>query len=193
MECGLGDIERAQLKGNASEEELRALEIDKTNKSMLLSWRATRFEIVQVLRKVRPLSLSIIRLTTYTQTRTQVVDEVLKDDSANDQELCHRARGLSLLGTIFESTVPDESEEDNRELEQCAYLPPHPAYMLTLNAQGRRPGCQVEEQTGAERRYAGRAGPRAESCARNASWGTSEQAHAISCGGLVLRQPTTSP
>ena len=31
------DIERAQLKGNASEEELRALEIDKTNKSMLTS------------------------------------------------------------------------------------------------------------------------------------------------------------
>lgn len=60
------DIERTQLKGNASEEELRALEIDKTNKSMLTSWRATRFEIMRILRKVRPLSLSIIRFTTYT-------------------------------------------------------------------------------------------------------------------------------
>ena len=109
---------------------------------------------------------SITCLTTYTQTRTQVVE----NDSANDQELCHRAEGLLLLGAIFESIVPDELEEENRELEWCAYLPPHPAYMLTLTAQGRREGCQAEEQAGAvERRYAGRAGPRAESYARNAS------------------------
>ena len=66
---------------------------------------------------------------------------------------------------MFESIVADELEEENRELERCAYLPPHPAYMLTLNAQGRSRGCQAEEQIGAERRYAGRAGPRAESCA----------------------------
>ena len=127
-------------------------------------------------------------------THTQVVDRVLKDDSANDQELCHRARGLLLLGAIFESAVPNESEEENRKLERCAYLPPHPAYMLTLNAQGRRGGWQAKEQTGAaERLHAGRAGPRAESCARNASWWTNERACATGCGVLVLRQPTTSP
>ena len=47
------DIERAQLKGDASEDELRALEIDVTGKIMLASWRGTRFEVVQVLREVR--------------------------------------------------------------------------------------------------------------------------------------------
>jgi DnaJ-like protein len=47
------DIERAQLKGEASEEELKALEIDVTGKIMLASWRGTRFEVVQVLREVR--------------------------------------------------------------------------------------------------------------------------------------------
>jgi len=47
------DIERAQLKGDASEEELKALEIDVTGKIMLASWRGTRFEVVQVLREVR--------------------------------------------------------------------------------------------------------------------------------------------
>lgn len=92
------DIERAQLKGDASEEELKALEIDVTGKIMLASWRGTRFEVVQVLR--------------------EVVDNVLKDHSANDQELYHRARGLLLLGAIFKSTVPDESDEERRELER---------------------------------------------------------------------------
>jgi X-domain of DnaJ-containing len=47
------DIERAQIKGDASEEELKALEIDVTGKIMLASWRGTRFEVVQVLREVR--------------------------------------------------------------------------------------------------------------------------------------------
>lgn len=47
------DIERAQLKGETSEEELKALEIDVTGKIMLASWRGTRFEVVQVLREVR--------------------------------------------------------------------------------------------------------------------------------------------
>jgi hypothetical protein len=97
------DIERAQLKGDVGEEELKALEIDVTGKIMLASWRGTRFEVVQVLR--------------------EVVDNVLKDHSANDQELYHRARGLLLLGAIFKSTVPDESDEERRELERCVLLP----------------------------------------------------------------------
>jgi len=48
----------------------------------------------------------------------QVVDNVLKDHSASDQELYNRARGLLLLGAIFKSTVPDESDEERRELER---------------------------------------------------------------------------
>ncbi|KAI0272343.1 X-domain of DnaJ-containing-domain-containing protein [Gloeopeniophorella convolvens] len=92
------DIERAQLKGEVGEEELKALEIDVTGKIMLASWRGTRFEVVQVLR--------------------EVVDNVLKDPTAPDQELYHRARGLLLLGAIFKSTQPDESDEERRELER---------------------------------------------------------------------------
>jgi X-domain of DnaJ-containing len=51
------DIERAQSKGDTSEEELKALEYDVTGKIMLASWRGTRFEVVQVLREVRPVSI----------------------------------------------------------------------------------------------------------------------------------------
>ena len=54
------DIERAQLKGDAGEEELRALEIDVTGKILLASWRGTRFEVVQVLREVRPCATTCV-------------------------------------------------------------------------------------------------------------------------------------
>ena len=46
------DIERAELKGDTSVEELKALEIDVTGKIMVAFWRGTRFEVVQVLREV---------------------------------------------------------------------------------------------------------------------------------------------
>ena len=48
---------------------------------------------------------------------------MLKDHGATDQELYHRARGLLLLGAIFKSTIPDESDEERRELER--YVHPH--------------------------------------------------------------------
>ncbi|KAI0251799.1 X-domain of DnaJ-containing-domain-containing protein [Lactifluus subvellereus] len=116
------DIERAQSKGDTSEEELKALEYDVTGKIMLASWRGTRFEVVQVLR--------------------EVVDNVLKDHSVNDQELYNRARGLLLLGAIFKSTVPDESDEERRELERMVaeaakpkkkQAPPSAATQAALN------------------------------------------------------------
>jgi len=111
------DIERAQLKGDTSEEELKALEIDVTGKIMLASWRGTRFEVIQVLREVR--FALVCKSDLYTYTRIQVVDNVLKDHKTNDQELYHRARGLLLLGAIFKSTIPDESDAERRELERC--------------------------------------------------------------------------
>jgi X-domain of DnaJ-containing len=49
----------------------------------------------------------------------QVVDNVLKDHGVNDHELYNRARGLLLLGAIFKSTIPDESDQERRELERC--------------------------------------------------------------------------
>ena len=52
----------------------------------------------------------------------QVVDNVLKGPGVSDQDLYHRARGLLLLGAIFKSTIPDESDAERRELERCVPL-----------------------------------------------------------------------
>ncbi|KAG1770748.1 X-domain of DnaJ-containing-domain-containing protein [Suillus occidentalis] len=94
----MSEMDRLQKKGELDEDVLRALEEDVTGKIMLASWRGTRFEVVQVLR--------------------EVVDNVLKDKEASDQVLFHRAKGLMIMGHIFKSTVPDESDEVRRELER---------------------------------------------------------------------------
>ncbi|KAJ7281525.1 X-domain of DnaJ-containing-domain-containing protein [Mycena rebaudengoi] len=92
------EMEKQQAKGELGEEELRALEMDVTGKIMLASWRGARLEVVQVLR--------------------EVVDNVLKDPEASDLVLYNRAKGLLITGAIFKSTVPDESDEERRELER---------------------------------------------------------------------------
>lgn len=67
---------------------------------MLASWRGTRFEVVQVLR--------------------EVCDRVLREPGVPDQVLYNRAKGLLLLGAVFKATVPDETDEERRELERYA-------------------------------------------------------------------------
>ncbi len=67
----------------------------------------------------------------------QVVDRVLKEHGVSDQILYNRAKvhytlraghalsnmcllqGLLLIGAIFKQTVPDETDEERRELERC--------------------------------------------------------------------------
>jgi len=92
------EMEKLQAKGELGEEEMRAFEMDVTGRIMLASWRGTRFEVVQVLR--------------------EVCEHVLKDREASDVMLYNRAKGLLIIGAIFKSTVPDESDEERRELER---------------------------------------------------------------------------
>ncbi|KAJ2918698.1 hypothetical protein MD484_g1781, partial [Candolleomyces efflorescens] len=91
-------MERAQAKGDIAEEELRALEMDVTGKILLASWRGARLEVITVLR--------------------EVVDNVLKEPGQPDTVLYNRAKALILVGAIFKSTQPDESDEERRELER---------------------------------------------------------------------------
>ncbi|KAG7094083.1 hypothetical protein E1B28_007702 [Marasmius oreades] len=100
------EMEKLQAKGELAEEELRALEMDVTGKIMLASWRGARLEVTQVLR--------------------EVVENVLKQPGTSDTVLVNRARGLLLIGAIFKSTVPDESDEERRELERMVAEAAHP-------------------------------------------------------------------
>ncbi|KAI0773282.1 X-domain of DnaJ-containing-domain-containing protein [Trametes elegans] len=94
----IAEMEKLQAKGELAEDEIRALEEDVTGKIMLASWRGTRFEVTQVLR--------------------EVVDRVLKEPGVPDQVLYNRAKGLLLIGAVFNQTQPDETDEERRELER---------------------------------------------------------------------------
>ena len=43
---------------------------------------------------------------------------MLKEHGVSPQVLQNRAKGLLLMGAVFKSTVPDESDEERRELER---------------------------------------------------------------------------
>ncbi|KAJ6581542.1 DnaJ-domain-containing protein [Mycena capillaripes] len=122
------EMEKQQAKGELGEEELRALEMDVTGKIMLASWRGARLEVVQVLRGV--------------------VDNVLKDPEASDVVLYNRAKGLLITGAIFKSTIPDESDEERRELERMVAeaAAPKSKQTSTRAAKARREQMLRQEQ-----------------------------------------------
>ncbi|KAJ7759275.1 X-domain of DnaJ-containing-domain-containing protein [Mycena metata] len=122
------EMEKQQAKGELGEEELRALEMDVTGKIMLASWRGARLEVVQVLRGV--------------------VDNVLKDPEASDVVLYNRAKGLLITGAIFKSTIPDESDEERRELERMVAeaAAPKAKQTSTRAAKARREQMLRQEQ-----------------------------------------------
>lgn len=127
------EMERLQAKGEVGEDELRALEEDMTGKILLASWRGTRFEVVQVLR--------------------EVVDHVLKDREVSEQTLVNRAKGLLIIGHIFKTTVPDESDEDRRELERIvseAATGKSKHHHLRTAAKARRDGKSTPPREAAE-------------------------------------------
>ncbi|KAH8832691.1 X-domain of DnaJ-containing-domain-containing protein [Flagelloscypha sp. PMI_526] len=112
------EMEKAAAKGEAGEEQLRALEMDVTGKILLASWRGARLEVVQVLR--------------------EVMDNVLKDPEVSDAVLLNRAKGAMLIGAIFKATVADESDEERRELERMVADAAQPKNKQNKDARARR-------------------------------------------------------
>jgi len=98
VQASIEEMSRLQEKGEIPEEQLQELQNDMNGKILLASWRGTRFEVVNILR--------------------EVCDEVLKDPEVPDEVLIKRAKGMLLAGAIFKQTVPDESDQERRELER---------------------------------------------------------------------------
>ena len=152
-----------QTRGDSSEEELRALEMDVTGKVAILdficlsrtyvpppsSFRyCSHRGVVHVWKSSKCYERYGTELATSHHVHHvqilrlhQVVDKVLKEPDQADQVLYNRAKvrrsnrllichclltnwvlpsqqGLLLAGAIFKSTVPDESDEERRELER---------------------------------------------------------------------------
>ncbi|PPQ69778.1 hypothetical protein CVT25_009762 [Psilocybe cyanescens] len=137
------EMEKAQAKGDVGEEELRALEMDVTGKIMLASWRGARLEVIQVLR--------------------EVIENVLKEPGQPEAVLVNRAKALLITGAIFKSAVPDESDEERRELERMVHEAAQPKgkKSATAAAKAKREEMikQAQAQAAAASAQDGAAGP----------------------------------
>ncbi|KAE8207546.1 hypothetical protein CF327_g7315 [Tilletia walkeri] len=98
VQISMEEMAKRQEKGDIGEEEMRQLEADMSGKMLLVTWRGTRFEVNNVLRKV--------------------CDNVLNEPGVNKVILLRRAQALTCLGAIYTKVQPDPDQGERRELEE---------------------------------------------------------------------------
>ncbi|CAD6583793.1 MAG: hypothetical protein TREMPRED_003654 [Tremellales sp. Tagirdzhanova-0007] len=96
--AAMEEMERLEQKGEASPEQLEALAQEVSSKMLLTTWRATRWEVINVV--------------------GAVVDRVLYDPSVSKDISLRRAKAILNIGGIFKSVEADESDQERRELER---------------------------------------------------------------------------
>ncbi|KAL1747607.1 X-domain of DnaJ-containing-domain-containing protein [Schizophyllum fasciatum] len=126
----IAEMEKWQAIGALPEEELAAMEKDFTGKLLLASWRGARMEVNQVLR--------------------EAIDLTLKDPDVKDDVIYARAKGLLILGAVFKSTKPDESDEERRELERMVADAAAPKTRQQIKAQRARREEAIRKKLAAE-------------------------------------------
>jgi X-domain of DnaJ-containing len=98
-QMSMEDMAKRQEKGDLDEEALKELEMEMSGKMLLVTWRGTKWEVSNVLRKV--------------------CDRVLNDKRVKDQKvLLNRAKAIAFLGAIYKQVKPDENDDERRELEK---------------------------------------------------------------------------
>lgn len=89
---------------------------------LLTTWKGTRWEVISVV--------------------GEVVERVLHDPTITKEVALNRAKAIMTIGGIFKGVVPDESDEERRELER-----------LVLNAGSKKKAKENKEKK--EREKAG--------------------------------------
>nr|XP_019011117.1 uncharacterized protein I206_04428 [Kwoniella pini CBS 10737]OCF49898.1 hypothetical protein I206_04428 [Kwoniella pini CBS 10737] len=98
VQSAMEELERLEAKGDATPEEMEALAQEVSSKMLLTTWRATRWEVINVL--------------------NAVVDKVLYDPSISKDVALKRAKAILTIGGIFRDVKADESDDERRELER---------------------------------------------------------------------------
>ncbi|ODN94227.1 hypothetical protein L198_05081 [Cryptococcus wingfieldii CBS 7118] len=98
VQTAMAEMERLEAKGDATQEELEALAQEVSGKMLLTTWRATRWEVINVL--------------------GVVVDNVLYEQGISKDVAAKRAKAIMCIGGIFKDVQPDESDDERRELER---------------------------------------------------------------------------
>ncbi|WWC62035.1 uncharacterized protein I303_104623 [Kwoniella dejecticola CBS 10117] len=98
VQSAMEELERLEAKGGATPEEMEALAQEVSSKMLLTTWRATRWEVINVL--------------------NAVVDKVLYEPSISKEVALRRAKAILTIGGIFRDVKADESDDERRELER---------------------------------------------------------------------------
>ncbi|WVW83977.1 hypothetical protein I302_106000 [Kwoniella bestiolae CBS 10118] len=98
VQSAMEELERLEAKGDATPEEMEALAQEVSSKMLLTTWRATRWEVINVL--------------------NAVVDQVLYEPGIHKDVALKRAKAILTIGGIFNEVKADESDDERRELER---------------------------------------------------------------------------
>ncbi|TXT04842.1 hypothetical protein VHUM_03925 [Vanrija humicola] len=98
VQAAMAEMERLEQKGTATPDELAALAEDLSAKMLLTTWRATRWEVINIL--------------------GPVVDSVLYEPGLSKEVSVRRAKAIMTIGGIFKDVKADESDDERRELER---------------------------------------------------------------------------
>ncbi|WVR07096.1 hypothetical protein IAU60_004135 [Kwoniella sp. DSM 27419] len=98
VQSAMQELERLEAKGDATPEEMEALAQEVSSKMLLTTWRATRWEVINVL--------------------NVVVDRVLYEPGLHKDVALKRAKAIMTIGGIFRDVQADESDDERRELER---------------------------------------------------------------------------
>ncbi|KAK6910036.1 hypothetical protein I204_04957 [Kwoniella mangroviensis CBS 8886] len=98
VQSAMEELERLEAKGDATPEEMEALAQEVSSKMLLTTWRATRWEVINVL--------------------NAVVDKVLYEPGLHKDVALKRAKAILTIGGIFKDVKADESDDERRELER---------------------------------------------------------------------------
>ena len=98
VQAAMQEMERLEQKGTATPDELAALAEELSGKMLLTTWRATRWEVINIL--------------------GPVIDQILYEPGLSKEVTLRRAKAILLIGTIFKDVEPDESDDERRELER---------------------------------------------------------------------------
>ncbi|PWN39708.1 DnaJ-domain-containing protein [Ceraceosorus guamensis] len=98
VQMSMEDMAKRQEKGDLDEEELKLMEQEMSGKMLLATWRASRWEVTSVLRRV--------------------CDALLNEKGVDQKTLLNRARALAFLGAIYKQVKPEAEDDERRELER---------------------------------------------------------------------------
>lgn len=98
VQSAMQEMERLEAKGTATPDEIAALAEELSGKMLLTTWRATRWEILNIL--------------------GPVVDNVLYEPGISKDTALRRAKAILTIGGIFKNVQPDEGDDERRELER---------------------------------------------------------------------------